>query len=211
MIKYRGYDNYEEYLQHQQEKLDKGIRKKKKRFDPSDFKRITENFKKRLEVFVPYLSVSNKILCMGARLGMEVRAFREMGFRDSIGIDLNPGPWQDKKDPLVIKGDFHHTDFIDNTFDVVYSNSIDHCYDIRLLNKEISRILNKNGKLLLEVAHLSVSDKKKTGYISSPTKYESCIYDTVNDIESCFINFATIKSYDIKDSKWVVLVLQNEK
>ena len=42
------------------------------------------------------------MLCLGARLGTEVRALHNLGYF-AIGIDLNPGV----DNPYVLMGDFH--------------------------------------------------------------------------------------------------------
>ena len=57
--------------------------------------------------------VGCSVLCLGARLGGEVRAFTAMGAL-SIGIDLNPGP----NNAYVLPGDFHHLQFAQSVFDV---------------------------------------------------------------------------------------------
>ena len=81
-----------------------------------------------------------KVLCLGARLGGEVRAFRALGAL-SVGIDLNPG----SNNPLVLEGDFHHIQFADETSDVIFTNVIGHAFDLRLLGNEICRVLKPTG------------------------------------------------------------------
>eukprot|EP00966_Prymnesium_polylepis_P030097 699695-Prymnesium_polylepis.1 len=59
------------------------------------------------------------VLCIGARLGGEVRAFKSLGAL-AVGIDLNPGP--DSLDVLV--GDMEDVPFPARTFGLVYSNVV---------------------------------------------------------------------------------------
>ena len=112
MLHYRKYNNYEEYCKHQASKLAKGIKNKQKNFMPKDFERIKNAFKDRLKPYIEYLKEDCGVICLGARLGMEVAAFREYGFSKAIGIDLNPGPWQDKDSSQsmnpVVNRHFHH-------------------------------------------------------------------------------------------------------
>ena len=84
--------------------------------------------------------VGQSVLCLGARLGGEVRAFTEMGAL-SLGIDLNPGP----SNKYVLIGDFHHLQFASHVFDLVYTNVIGHAWDLRALGSEICRVLKPSG------------------------------------------------------------------
>lgn len=107
----RKYKTYEDYIQHQKSKLDK-------KHD------IIVNHDRQYEqiIYQRYTDVKDKkVLCLAARLGGEVRGFIRRG-ANAIGIDLNPG----KDNPDVIQGDFHNIPFQDNTFDIVFCNSIDH-------------------------------------------------------------------------------------
>ncbi len=150
----RDYKNYEEYLIHQKEKLNKKTDKIK------EYDKIYENiiYKRYLDKF----NFSNKhMLCLAARLGGEVRAFKKMG-ANCLGIDLNPGI--NNKD--VIEGDFHNLKFNDENFDLLFSNSIDHSYNLELYLKEAYRVLKKDGIFILEFM------------VEKPSNYESL--DTSN-------------------------------
>ena len=196
-IFYRKYKNYEKYLSHQSKKLDIGIKKKIKKFMPGYFNKNVKSFKKRIEKFKQYIN-GNKILCLGARLGEEVRAFIDLGFKDSIGIDINPG----NNNKYVIKGDFHKMPFENESFDCVYSNCIDHAWNLEDLSKEIHRVLKKDGILILEIDHLLKKDKKRRQELLKKTsKYESVMWEDFEDIEKSFKEFEFIikfqGAYDI--------------
>lgn len=110
MVKYRS---YQEYIEHQGEKLTKYLPAIQK-IDIEYEKIIFERYRK--------IDFKNKsILCVGARLGGEVRAFANLGAM-AIGIDLNPG----EMNPYVMYGDAHEIRFPDKSFDYLFSNSIDH-------------------------------------------------------------------------------------
>ena len=86
-----------------------------------------------------------RVLCLGARLGGEVAAFRDMGCF-AIGVDLNPGP----DNPWVLYGDFHKLEYPDRCLDAVYSNSLDHCLEPEKVLAEISRLLRPGAYLIIE-------------------------------------------------------------
>jgi SAM-dependent methyltransferase len=202
-IKKRKYSSYEKYLDHQSRKLNIGLSHKIKKFMPIYFNNEVLSFTKRFEVFKKYLNEDN-ILCLGARLGAEVKALRDMGFKNSIGIDLNPGP----NNQYVIKGDFHKMDFQDDKFNIIYSNSIDHSWDIKLLSREIHRVLKKNGYLILEVDHLFKDKKKKNNLIKGSSKYESLIFDDFNDVVNNFEKFKFIDKFKSANKSFLVIIFQ---
>ena len=80
-----------------------------------------------------------KVLCMGARTGTEVRVFQKMKFRKSVGVDLWP------LDEKVIKADWEDTPFENNSFQNVFTNSLDHCQNFKTFIKEVRRVLVPNG------------------------------------------------------------------
>jgi SAM-dependent methyltransferase len=87
------------------------------------------------------------VLCLAARLGTEVRAFIDQG-AFAVGVDLNPG----KENHWVVVGDFHRLQYADASVDVVYTNSLDHVYDIERVLAEVRRVLKPGGAFLLEVS-----------------------------------------------------------
>jgi SAM-dependent methyltransferase len=88
------------------------------------------------------------VLCLGARYGEEVEAFRQLGFVGAIGIDLEPClPW-------VQAGDMNRLDFPDESVSIVYSNAFDHCWQPTAFIAEIERVLKPGG---LAVLHLTFS------------------------------------------------------
>ena len=121
----RKYKTYQDYVRHQASKLGKKL------------PRITVHDKQYENiVYGRYKDVKGKsILCLAARLGGEVRAFKRRG-ATAIGIDLNPG----KDNPDVIQGDFHDIPFGDNEFDIVFCNSLDHVLYMDKFLKEVKRV-----------------------------------------------------------------------
>lgn len=134
----RQYESYDAYLEHQASKLDEAG-SLAARYDEE----IREALGKRLPEVI---ATGCRVLCLGARLGGEVRAFRDRG-AFAWGIDLNPG----SDNPFVCYGDFHNLLVPDNSVDIIYCNVMDHVYDAGAFLKEIRRLLIADGRVLLEV------------------------------------------------------------
>jgi SAM-dependent methyltransferase len=150
-LKRRDYASYDDYLAHQVEKTaDPKIRRKFQRL----WQRDCGNFQRWFSVLPEILPSPAKALCLGARLGAEVAVLREMGYH-AIGIDLVPHP------PLVIQGDFHQLPFPysglhegnwNAPFDLVFSNALDHVYDMDRFAAEIQRVTRPGCVAIFHVA-----------------------------------------------------------
>jgi len=138
-IKRKEYVNYNEYLEHQKSKLNRGIR-------------FLDDYEKKYELDLTErlsrlnLKPGSTALCLGARRGAEVRAFINNDCV-AIGIDLNPGP--DNK--WVVTGDFHKIQYPSKSFDVVFTNCIDHVFDIDKFVNEIKRVLKPGGRFFVDI------------------------------------------------------------
>ena len=119
-----------------------------------------------------------RVLCLGARLGGEVAAFRDLG-AFAVGVDLNPGP----DNPWVLFGDFQQLQFPDGVVDVVYSNSLDHAFDLSRMMAEVWRVLTADGRLVVE-ADPGVND---AGAVS-PDLWASQRWLTVDALAAQIVN-----------------------
>ncbi len=167
-IEVKDYDNYENYLEHQKEKTG----------EPSRRKRLTAAFEQRKEYFnIRFVSMlsriidlkefkDSKVVCLGARMGEEVAALRDLGFNNAIGTDLIP------REPYVIVEDFHNLSFEPETVGIFYTNSLDHSCKPEQMLKEASRCLMSGGYFIIEFF---------PGHMG---KYESCKIDSVEDIKT---------------------------
>jgi len=195
-VKKRKYKSYKNYLAHQGDKLTKGISKHIDKFMLSKFDSRVKSFKRRFKEIKKYI-IETDILCLGARLGEEVLAFRDMGFTSCIGIDINPGP----NNQYVVKCDFHNMLFEDGSFDTVYTNSIDHAWDLRNLSIEISRVLVPNGRLILEIGPI----KGDKSVVKSRSKYESLMWKNSKDVIPYFEEFKLVKKFKSKHRRFIIV------
>jgi ubiquinone/menaquinone biosynthesis C-methylase UbiE len=76
-----------------------------------------------------------------------VEVLRDLGFANAIGLDLNPGP----ENRFVKKGDFMKLEEADNSIDLIYSNCVDHAFDLDAFFAEHARVLKPNGYVLYDL------------------------------------------------------------
>ncbi|KAL6983808.1 hypothetical protein U1Q18_017182 [Sarracenia purpurea var. burkii] len=148
-----GYTSYESYINRQ---LNKTLNPKLRKVW------TTRDWDRKIQVFAAFFAElrekrllfnDSRALCIGARVGQEVEALRRVGVSDSVGIDLVPYP------PLVLRGDFHHQPFDNETFDFEFSNVFDHAlYPTRFVG-EIERTLKPEGVCVLHVSVSKRADK----------------------------------------------------
>jgi|TARA_B100002003_G_C14032863_1_gene497837 hypothetical protein len=144
---YRNYTDYDEYLAHQTQKYDEILRTQGglSNFDIVSYRR---KFYNRFRYLQRYLDKTTIILCLGARQGTEVEVLHDLGYKNAYGIDLNPGPGN----RWVRVGDFMNLDNKDSSIDMVYSNAIDHAFNLDRFFSEHARVLKPNGYALYDIA-----------------------------------------------------------
>ena len=135
----RSYQSYDAYVEHQKAKL-----------ETHQFGKYDEEFRAALRERLSALEIDwrgRNVLCLAARIGTEVKAFLDLG-ATAIGIDLNPGP----DNPYVVQGDFHDLQFAPGSMDVVYTNSLDHAFDLARVAQEVLKVLKADGLFIVEAA-----------------------------------------------------------
>jgi SAM-dependent methyltransferase len=165
----RVYPDYETYLRHQRLKLDAHREKSIRRHDS----RFQAALAERLSQLGQSLS-GRSVLCLAARQGSEVKAFIDRG-AFAVGIDQNPGAMN----RYVVVGDFHDLQFASGSVDVVYTNSLDHVFELDRVLAEIVRVLRSDGRLIVEVGH-------GAGAGSGPGFYESFSWRNTDELTRSF-------------------------
>jgi SAM-dependent methyltransferase len=145
-IVYRDYEDYAEYQLHQRQKLEEMLRSSGG-FSNAVVAAYRMKFYRRFRALRRLLSSDAQILCAGARQGTEVEVLRDLGFAQAYGIDLNPGP----ENPLVRSGDFMRLDVPDSSLDLLYSNCVDHAFDLEAFFAEHARAIKPEGYVLYDL------------------------------------------------------------
>ena len=164
----RSYDSYDAYLEHQKAKL-----------ETHEFGQYDEQFRAALCERLAALDIEwqgRSVLCLGARIGSEVKAFLDLG-AFAVGIDLNPG----EENRYVVHGDFHDLQFAPSSVDVVYTNSLDHAFDIERLAKEVLKVLKPDGLFLVEAVQ-----GRDQGI--NPGFFESFFWKNIDELVRVFEN-----------------------
>ncbi|MFA5238585.1 MAG: methyltransferase domain-containing protein [Phycisphaerae bacterium] len=144
---YRDYKDYQEYVNHQGQKFDE-ILKMRGGFTNRAIAAYRHRFYRRFSHLPGLLPKSANILCAGARQGTEVEVLWDIGFKNAYGIDLNPGP--DNK--YVRAGDFMHLENQDSSLDLIYSNALDHAFNLEGFLREHARAIKPDGYVLYDIA-----------------------------------------------------------
>jgi len=151
-VRYRDYTSYEEYITHQSQKFDE-ILKMSGGFSNKIILWYRKTFYKRFRHLSSFLDKDAVILCLGARQGTEVEVLWDLGYKNAIGLDLNPGP----DNPYVKEGDFMNLKFPDRSVDMVYSNCVDHAFELDKFFQEHARVLKPGGYAIYDI---NVSDQR---------------------------------------------------
>ncbi len=161
----RSYPTYGDYLEHQRLKHDALRAKSLAAHD----RRFYDALRQRLRS-LPSPLEGRPVLCLAARQGTEVRAFIDAG-AFAVGVDLNPG----RENRYVVTGDFHALQFATRSASLVYTNSLDHAFDLDRILEEVRRVLAADGVLVAEVG-------SGTARQGAPGFYESFAWETVDDL-----------------------------
>ena len=136
----REYPDYATYVEHQKTKFSAFRSKSILGHDSRFFAALTERL-----AALPLDLAGETVLCLAARQGTEVRAFIDRG-AFAVGIDLNPGP----SNRYVVVGDFHDLQFADGSVGCVYTNSLDHAFELDRILAEVKRVLRPDGTFIVE-------------------------------------------------------------
>lgn len=160
----RRYVSYEEYAAHQREKI--------RHLDLGAYGDAFEAELAGRLAAAEVVKAGAGVLCLGARIGSECRSFIGLG-AFAVGIDLNPGPGN----RYVVVGDFHDPQFADGSVDIVYTNCLDHSFDLERVMAGVARILKPGGAFVADLMNGSGD-----GEPWSPDGFDCLFWDKAADI-----------------------------
>ena len=113
---------------------------------------LERSLSKRLERLSAINLIHSPVLCVGARLGGEVRAFHNLRTAQgeamlAIGVDFNPGT----RNAFVLWGDAHHLQFNDHIFHTLFINILDHVKNVTVFALEARRVLAPGSVLMVDM------------------------------------------------------------
>jgi SAM-dependent methyltransferase len=190
----RNYASYEEYVVHQQQKLDE-IVKAHGGFSRKTILFFRLRFFSRFRVLRRLLPKEAVVVCAGAREGTEVAVLRELGFAKAYGIDLNPG----EENKLVQKGDFMNLENSDASVDLFYSNCADHAFDLEAFFAEHARVVKRDGYAIYE---FSISGGHRGAF-------ESVMWKREEDIVLMALKYFKHLVRAERDSHWLWIMLRS--
>ena len=189
-IKVNTYENYEDYIKQQ---LKKKTKKNMSFWTDEDYyNQKTKKFIQILEKNIDVIKKSSKSLSVGSRVGNEVLALQSFNI-ESIGVDL----YEYKN--LVIKGDMHDLPFENSSFDLVFSNILDHSLFPDKFFKEVFRVLKNRGHCILHVVIGEDLDEFSTFNFFSLKQIETHIgklklIESIKFSKEDFINFTPLNT-----------------
>jgi hypothetical protein len=159
---------HEEYVEMQKSYIDKTVgRDGKPCIDKVTFANMRApgdylTFKSRFWRYRKCINSERKAVMLGARLGTEVVAMRDLGHQNCIGMDLQTKYANDET--LVEYGDFMNLKYEDNSIQFVYSNCLDHLYDPKAFIDGLERVMEKDGYAILDVNDEHISKQGFAGW-----------------------------------------------
>lgn len=173
-IYYRTYRKYDQYVKQQGTKATLFA----DHVNSENGKRVLR-FKRRFKHWRPFLR-SGYLLCLGARTNCEVRGAKMAGFDRAVGMDLHPMA------PGMVCGDWHNLPFATGRAASVFTNCLDHCYNLGEMMGEVHRVLRTGGTFLFEThAAYAISEHPWIDNVSDMMnihKYNSMFWDDLDDV-----------------------------
>ena len=188
-ISRRSYTDEAEYRIHQQQKFTE-ILQMYGGFSNRTIVIWRRRFYQRFKHLIPLLPRTATILCLGARQVTEVEVLHDLGFPGAYGIDLNPGPGN----PHVRQGDFMHLAEATNSIDCLYTNSLDHAFDLEMFFAENVRVLKPNGYAIYDLPRYDAN--------RSPGAFEAIGWSGEDDIPNIIDRYFGKRILTRTEPKW---------
>jgi hypothetical protein len=174
------HSTYDDYIKKQLEKT--ADPKKIQKWKGIEWETKVNGFRNLFKRNQEFLNNKKKALCLGSRTGQEVFVLRELGL-EAIGIDLVEFL------PFTIKGDIHNLIFEDKTFDLIFTNILDHSLHLEKFIHEMERVAISGGIIILNYQENIIGDDYS----------ENIIYNSRPIIEM-FKNSRLLRNRNIKNT-----------
>jgi len=197
-IQRREYETYEEYQTHQKQKFTE-ILKINGGFGNRTVLTWRMRFYRRFRHLTNLLSSDATIICLGARQGTEVEVLHDIGFSNAYGIDLNPGP----NNPFVRTGDFMNLQEATDSVDLLYTNCLDHTFDLTKFFAENARVLKQGGYALYDLPRYSDT--------RSPGAFEAIGWDDEQTVIDSMQNHFEKRVLSAVERKWHWVLWQHPR
>jgi len=114
------------------------------------YQHTRRNLRTRRERILRFnLPLDARILDYGCGDGLDLQCFRALGYKNVIGVDYSAGLLRSLTNDLIVQADCEQTPFADESFDVVFVNSVFHHLHVDRAIAEVRRILRPAGLLCL--------------------------------------------------------------
>lgn len=146
---------------------------------------------------ISMLDRSFRLLDVGCGNGLDLRAYKKMGFTDLYGADpsekfLHEAALNCGKSIHLSEGAFEQLPFVDDLFDAVVSrHSLHYAHDLDRATSEVARVLKPGGKFLFVMSHPSADAllPKDSGGNVTATLFEGTVsitfpYHTLSELFS---------------------------
>lgn len=178
--KFSRHSTYDDYIKKQ---IDKTADPKKiQKWKGIEWETKVNGFRNLFKRNQEFLNNKKKALCLGSRTGQEVFVLRELGL-EAIGIDLVEFL------PFTIKGDIHSLIFEDKTFDLIFTNILDHSLHLEKFIHEMERVAISGGIIILNYQENIMGDDYS----------ENIIYNS-RPIVEMFKNSRLLRNRNIKNT-----------
>ena len=174
------HSTYDDYIKKQIEKT--ADPKKIQKWKGIEWETKVNGFRNLFKRNQEFLNNKKKALCLGSRTGQEVFVLRELGL-EAIGIDLVEFL------PFTIKGDIHSLIFEDKTFDLIFTNILDHSLHLEKFIHEMERVAISGGIIILNYQENIMGDDYS----------ENIIYNS-RPIVEMFKNSRLLRNRNIKNT-----------
>ena len=119
-------------------------------------------FKSRFWRYRAFIEPEENAVLLGARLGTEVYALRDLGHKNCIGMDVQTEYANDIN--LVEYGDFMDLRYPDNSIQFVYTNCFDHLTDPLDFIEGLEVVMKTNSFALFDVDDQHISKRGFSGW-----------------------------------------------